>query len=115
MAEILQTVNKRYLKFLSAIEPPEAGVKKLPSLTHTHHDDKDRRYKGFNLLAQEDTSLFRLLLDGQFVIQGFCNKGLRQHFTDKNSSQITRLLKRLRVHGLIKQVGNRLSSPTRFL
>ena len=107
LAEILQTVNTRYLKFLSAIETPEAGVKKLHSLTHTRHDDKDRRYKGFNLLDEEDASLFRLLLDGQFVIQGFCNKGLRQHLTGKSSSQITRLLKRLRVHGLIKRVGTR--------
>lgn len=105
LAEILQAVNKRYLKFLSDIDTPDAGVKKLQRLTQTCRDDNDRRYKGFNLLDQEDASLFRLLLAGQFVIQGFSNKALRQHLTDKNSGQITRLLKRLRVHGLIKRVG----------
>ena len=51
--------------------------------------------------------MFRLLLHGEFVIQGFSNKALRQHLPDKNSGQITRLLKRLRVHGLIKQVSQR--------
>jgi hypothetical protein len=107
LAEILQTVNNRYLKFLSAIDTPDAGVKKLQRLTQTCHDDKNRRYKGFNLLDEEDASLFRLLLAGQFVIQGFSNKALRQHLTNKNSGQITRLLKRLRVHGLIKRVGKR--------
>jgi hypothetical protein len=107
LAEILQAVNNRYLKFLSDIDTPDAGVKKLQRLTQTCHDDKDRRYKGFNLLDEEDASLFRLLLEGQFVIQGFSNKALRQHLTDKNSGQITRLLKRLRVHGLIKRVGKR--------
>jgi hypothetical protein len=107
LAETLQAVNKRYLKFLSDIDTPDAGVEKLQRLTQTRHDDNDRRYKGFNLLTEEDASLFRLLLDGQFVIQGFSNKALRQHLTDKNSGQITRLLKRLRVHGLIKRVGKR--------
>lgn len=106
LAEILQAVNQRYLKFISAIDTPENGLKKLQRLTETCHDN-DRRYKGFNLLTEEDASLFRLLLQGEFVIQGFSNKALRQHLPDKNSAQITRLLKRLRVHGLIKQVSQR--------
>ncbi len=107
LSETLQAVNKRYLKFISDIETPDAGVKKLHRLTETHQDDNGRRYKGFNLLAEEDTSLFRLLLHGEFVIQGFSNKLLRQHLTNKNSGQITRLLRRLRAHGLIKRVGKR--------
>jgi len=45
-------------------------------------------------------------LRGEFTISGFTNRDLRQH-TDKNSGQITRLLKRLRVYGLIKKVGRR--------
>jgi len=106
LAEILQAVNHRYLKFISDIDTPENGVKKLQGLTETCHDN-DRRYKGFNLLSEEDASLFRLLLHGEFVIQGFSNKALRQHLSDKNAGQITRLLKRLRVHGIIKRVGKR--------
>ncbi len=103
LAQTLQAVNLRYLKFLSDIDTPENGVKNLQRLAETSHEDK-RRYKGFNLLAEEDASLFRLLLDGSFTIQGFSNRLLRQRLPDKNSSQITRLLKRLRVHGLIKAV-----------
>jgi hypothetical protein len=30
---------------------------------------------------------------------------LRDHLPDKNSSQVSRLLKRLRLHGFIKKVG----------
>lgn len=107
LAETLQAVNKRYLKFISQMETPDGGVGKLHRLTETQHDDQGRRYKGFNLLAEEDASLFRLLLQGEMVIQGVSNKLLRQHLSDKNSGQITRLLKRLRVHGLIKRVGKR--------
>jgi len=66
--------------------------------------ENDRRYKGFNLLAEEDASLFRLLARGEFFISGFSNKSLRQHLLRKNSGQVSRLLKRLRVHGLIKKV-----------
>jgi hypothetical protein len=106
LAETLKAVNQRYLKFISAIETPEAGVDKLHRLTETKVDDH-HRYKGFNLLAEEDSSLFRLLLSGEFVISGFSNQALRTRLTDKNSGQITRLLKRLRVHGLIKRAGKR--------
>jgi hypothetical protein len=104
LAEILQAVNKRYLKFLSDIETPEVGVDKLHRLTETRHDTKGRRYKGFNLLSEEDSSFFRLLVSGEFVIAGFSNKALRQRMPEKNAGQITRLLRRLREHGLIKRV-----------
>ena len=107
LAETLQAVNKRYLKFLSDIATPEVGVDKLHRLAETRHDDKDRRYKGFNLFAEEDSSFFRLLSRGEFVIAGFSNKLIRQHMPEKNSGQVTRLLRRLRVHGLIKRVSKR--------
>ena len=57
--------------------------------------------------SEEDSSLFRLLLQGEMVIQGVSNKLLRQRLPDKTSGQITGLLKRLRIHGLIKRVGKR--------
>ena len=104
LQENLLAANHRYHKFISAIETPEVGVEKVQQLTQTVSDEH-HRYKGFNLLAEEDASLFRLLLQGEFVISGFANKDLRQHLTDKNSGQITRLLKRLRLHRLIKRVG----------
>jgi len=47
------------------------------------------------------------LLHGEFFISGFANKSLRQLLPNKSSSQMSRLLKRLRVHGLIKKVRRR--------
>jgi menaquinone-dependent protoporphyrinogen IX oxidase len=107
LAETLQGVTKRYLKFISEIETPEVGVDKLHHLTETQQDDNGRRYKGFNLLSEEDASFFQLLNSGEFVVAGFSNKALRQRLPEKNSGQITRLLRRLREHGLIKRVGKR--------
>jgi hypothetical protein len=106
LQELLLAANQRYLKFISEIATPEVGVEKLHRLTETQVEN-DRRYKGFNLLSEEDSSLFRTLLQGEFAISGFTNKDVRRSLPDKTSGQITRLLRRLRVHGLIKKVGKR--------
>ncbi len=104
LRETCLAVHQRYLKFIAALETPTGGLTQLHRLTETQHEN-DRRYKGFNLLSEEDSSWLRLLLHGEFVLKGFANKDLRQHLPGKNSGQITRLLKRLRVHGLIKRAG----------
>jgi len=114
LQELLQAANQRYLKFISEIITPEVGVKQLHRLAETkeinHH-----RHKGFNLFSKEDSSLFRTLLRGEFLISGFTNKDLRRFLPNKNSGQITRLLKRLRVHGVIKKVGRSYKYyPTAF-
>lgn len=50
--------------------------------------------------------MFRTLLQGEFFVSGFTNKQLRNHYlANKSASQVTRLLKRLRVHGVIRKVG----------
>jgi DNA-binding MarR family transcriptional regulator len=105
LQETLLAANRRYLKFISEVATPEVGVTKLHRLAESV-EEKDHRYKGFNLFSEEDTCLFRTLLRGEFSISGFTNQDLRQCL-GKNSGQITRLLKRLRVHGLIKKVGRR--------
>jgi len=104
LQENLLAANSRYLKFISEIQTPDVGVEKLHRLAEIKVK-KHHRYKGFNLFTEEDSCLFRTLLRGEFFISGFSNKDLRLHLLNKNSGQITRLLKRLRVHGLIKKVG----------
>jgi len=47
--------------------------------------------------------LFSAIARGEFNISGMQNKSLRRFLPDKNSRQISRLLKRLRVHGLVKK------------
>ena len=106
LREVLQDANQRYLKFISAVATPEVGLQKLHRLAETQQKNH-HRYKGFNLFAEEDTCLFRTLLQGEFFISGFTNQELRSYFPDKNSGQITRLAARLWVHGGIKKVGKR--------
>lgn len=107
LRELLLAANQRYLKFISAIATPQVGIAKLHKLAETKIENQ-HRHKGFNLFSEEDTCLFRSLLQGEFFISGFTNKQLRsKYLSDKSTSQVTRLLKRLRVHGVIKKVGSR--------
>jgi len=107
LREVLSAANQRYLKFISSIATPQVGVEQLHRLAETKTEDQ-HRHKGFNLFSEEDTFLFRTLLQGEFFISGFTNQQLRtQYLSNKSASQVTRLLKRLRVHGVIKKVGKR--------
>ncbi|MFZ4802837.1 MAG: MarR family transcriptional regulator [Chlorobium sp.] len=104
LREVLSAANQRYLKLISSIATPEVSVEKLQHLAETKTEN-NHRYKGFNLFSEEDTCLFRALSQGEFAISGFTNKQLRQYFTKKSANQITRLINRLRAHGIIKKVG----------
>jgi len=68
-------------------------------------EEREHRYRGFNLFDDEDQTLFEVLCRGEFFIHGFRNRSLREHLRYFRSSQISRLLKRLRLHGIIKKVG----------
>ena len=104
--EVLSAANQRYLKLISSVATPEVGLEKLHCLAETKIEN-NHRYKGFNLFSEEDTCLFRTLLQGEFAISGFTNKQLRQFFSNKSANQITRSINRLRTHGIIKKVGKR--------
>jgi hypothetical protein len=106
LAEQLQAANRRYLEFLSAVATPEVGVQQLNRLTESR-TDKEHRYKGFNVLAEVDAALLRLLVRGEFAISGMTARAVHALLPDKTSGQISRLLKRLRVHGLLKKIGRR--------
>jgi hypothetical protein len=46
------------------------------------------------------------IVRGEFTISGLQNKTLRLHLPGLSSSQVSRLLRRLRTHGLVKKVGH---------
>jgi len=105
LRELLEAANRRYLEFLSTIEDPRNGRDKLDKLSQPVSQE-GRSYPGFNLFDHDDDALFQAILRGEFNISGLQNKMLRRFLPRLNSGQISRLLKRLRVHGLIKKVGH---------
>lgn len=105
LQKLLFNSNRRYLQFISDLVDPSAGVKKLDKVTTTVVENH-RPYKGFNFFDSEDQKVFLSIASGEFTVSGFQNKHLREKIHDKNTSQISRILKRLRTHGLIKKVAN---------
>jgi hypothetical protein len=102
---LLLAANRRYLAFLSDLADPSAGVRQVERLAEPVRED-ERSYRGFNLCSAEDRALFLALTRGEWQISGFRNAGLRRLLPGRSGAQVSRLLKRLHVHGLIKKIGH---------
>jgi hypothetical protein len=103
LREVARAANRRYMEFLSAIEDPRAGVEQVNRLSQPVREN-DHCYSGFNLFDPSHQALFEVLARGEFNISGFQNKALRKYLTARSSNQVSRLLKRLHLHGLIKKI-----------
>lgn len=104
LREIVAASNNRYLEFISAIDDNTIGHKKLEKATETKTVE-ERNYKGLNFFCKEDKKIILTLARGEFNIYGFRCKDLIKHLVHYSSDQLSRLLKRLRVHGIIKKIG----------
>jgi hypothetical protein len=100
---IMSAVNSRYLQFISAIEDPTFSLRQLEKISRPASDTQ-RTYRGFNLFHGEDLELFRAINRGEFNIHGFQNRDLQKYLDSQSPQQISRIIKRLRKHGLIKKV-----------
>ena len=101
---VLKASNRRYLEFISAFDNKEAGRKRLEKISRSKKEN-NRNYKGFNLFSKADLALLLTVLRGEFNISGFRNKDIRMKIPQFNTGKVSRLLKRLKVFGLIKKVG----------
>ena len=104
LREIVSASNNRYLEFISAIDDDTIGHKKLEKATETKKVE-ERNYKGLNFFSKADKKIVLTLARGEFNIYGFRCKNLAKHLVNYSSDQLSRLLKRLRVHGLVKKIG----------
>ena len=103
VAELFGAANRRYLKFLSTLDDPTVGVCDVERIARPVRKG-DRNHRGLNLFHGDDLDLVIALVRGEHTITGLRNNDLRRHL-GKTSSQVSRMLKRLRLHGLIKKVG----------
>jgi hypothetical protein len=58
-----------------------------------------------NVFDEEDERILPAVAGGKFNLKCISNKALRKEMPKKSSGQISRTLKRLRLHGLIKKIG----------
>jgi len=98
--------NTRYLDFIATFGENSEGKKNLHRISEKKFEN-NRSYRGFNFFDVKDAAILKALLSGDFNIQGFRNKSLRKKLKGEySSSQVSRILKRLHLLGLIKKVKN---------
>jgi len=105
LVELMAASNRRYLEFLSTLDDPTPALRDLEKIARPVREN-ERSLRGFNLFDAQDLDLFVALVRGEFNISGFQNHHLRR-LLGKNGHQVSLILKRLRLHGLIKKVGRR--------
>ena len=102
LAQVLKASNHRYLEFISSFEDNTQGSKNLLKVSEPVYS-ADRSLKGFNFFNQFDLKLIYSIARGEFLINGFRNKDIRIFFKELSSSSISRILKRLLLHNIIKR------------
>jgi hypothetical protein len=114
--EISDKCNERYADELASAQVEEK-LKEVVWPACNKIKKKGRTYRGLNPWQHQDYKLLTFLACGENTIGGFRNKDLRQWLYPesdklqkeeqrKYSSRTTRLIKLLRIHGLIKKVAN---------
>lgn len=106
LAGLRRAAGARDLAFLSALEDRSGGSVNLERRTAPARDEHHRSHGGFNFFAAGDLSVLLAILRGEYHISGLSNRLLQRVRTGKKSGQISRILKRLRLHGLIKKIGH---------
>jgi hypothetical protein len=102
LSEVAGACNQRYLAFLAALDDPHAGLDKLQRVSEKCKVE-GRTYRGFNFFAEEDVEVLEAIGQGEFCISGMQNKTLRALLKGRSSAQVSRTIKRLRLHGLVKK------------
>ena len=103
LKDILSRANHRYLEFISTLDDNRVGSVNLNKISK-NVTEKNHTYKGFNFFHDDDQQIFLTIARGEFNIRGFQNKNLRMKLKEKTTSQMCRIIKRLRVHGLIRKI-----------
>lgn len=78
----------------------------MDKLSRPVKDAQARSWRGFNLFLRADLQGVLAVLAGEHQISGLTSRRLQRLLSGWTRSQIGRLLRRLRLHGLIKKVGN---------
>ncbi len=106
LAKQCQSSNARYLDFIASFEDNSEGKKNLWKISKKETDN-NRSYREFNFFNENDAQILNALMSGGFNINGFRNKNLRKILNNQfSSAQMSRIIKRLHVFGLIKKIKN---------
>ncbi len=111
-AAVCQAANERYLQSLAAAETPTPLGELTAELCQPVRWNR-QRVRALNPLAPGDAALLETISRGEFLVNGFRNRDLRAHLcapaadapaARRQSSAVTRKLRLLRAHALIRKV-----------
>ena len=112
-AELGRAATARYLDALSVVGDPTPSHHLLDSVSQ-RVTRRGRPYRPLRPISPDEVPLFRTILQGEFALRGFQNRDLRRHlYPDAKAdpaqrrsvgARVTRSLRLLRAHGLIKKV-----------
>lgn len=110
--EISQAANNRYLTALAAVDAA-TPLGQVADAVALHVVRGGRRVRGLHLVSGEDAQLAEAVLHGEFALNGFRNRDIRNLLYSapddpaqrrRQSAKVTRLLRLFREHGLILKV-----------
>lgn len=112
-ADLGRAAAARYLDALSVVGDPTPSHRLLDSVSH-RVTRRGRPYRPLRPISPDEAPLFRTVLHGEFSLQGFQNRDLRRRLHPEldadpvqrrqMAGRVTRWLRLLRAHGLIKKV-----------
>ncbi len=111
-AEISKSIIKRFQEALPNIETDCIPLKEIEKISERQIVN-NRSYSSINILSKDNLRLFKIISNGNWLINGFTNKDIREKYFDKdnntkrNKNKMTRLLSKLKAHGLIKKVAKK--------
>ncbi len=108
--EIIKSITKRYIEALPEINLGNVPLKSIEKVSSRLEID-GRIYSGFNILNEETLNVFSVIANAKYLINGFTNKSIRKEIFNDNSkttiNKTTRLLSKLKAHGIIKKVAKK--------
>ncbi len=112
-AEICQGVNDRYLEALASLDSA-VPVRQLVAAVCRSTRWNGRPVRALHPWSDVDQELLAVISRGEYVIQGFRNRDLVAHLypragrdldgQPRASARVTRLLRLLRAHGLVRKI-----------
>ena len=111
--QISRAANERYVEALAIVDVPCPARALLDGVSRPVIKDR-RSYRALRPVSRQEAAVFEAVLNGQFLLKGFTNRALRNLLAPKVASDLlarrrasgrmTRLLRLLRAHGLIRKV-----------
>jgi len=111
--DISRAANQRYLEALAVVNVPSPVANLLDQVSRPVKRQA-RPYRALRPISTEEADVFAAVLSGTYLLKGFTNRDLRQSLgltgsrdptaSRRASGRITRLLRLLRAHKLIRKV-----------